>query len=83
MYKIAYICIDTLVCFPIVNPILASPKYFIESTYIDIEDKLGERIVLSGQNRETILINESGLYSLDSIDIIQLLYVLYIDIMSI
>ena len=32
--------------------------------HVDIEDKLGERIVLSGQNRETILINESGLYSL-------------------
>lgn len=32
--------------------------------HIDNEDKLTERIVLSGQNRETILINESGLYSL-------------------
>ena len=29
--------------------------------HVDIEDKLGERIVLSGQNREVILINESGL----------------------
>ena len=28
------------------------------------EDKLGERIVQSGQARETIIINESGLYSL-------------------
>ncbi len=28
------------------------------------EDKLGERIVLSGQTREAILVNESGLYSL-------------------
>ncbi len=32
--------------------------------HVDVEDKLGERIVLSGQNREVILINESGLYSL-------------------
>lgn len=32
--------------------------------HVDIEDKLSERIVLSGQNREVILINESGLYSL-------------------
>lgn len=32
--------------------------------HIDDEDKLTERIVLSGQNREAILINESGLYSL-------------------
>lgn len=32
--------------------------------HVDIEDKLGERIVLSGQNREVIFINESGLYSL-------------------
>lgn len=32
--------------------------------HVDIEDKLSERIVLSGQNREAILINESGLYSL-------------------
>lgn len=31
---------------------------------IDDEDKLMERIVLSGQNREVIFINESGLYSL-------------------
>ena len=32
--------------------------------HIDEEDKLGERIVHSGQARETIIINESGLYSL-------------------
>lgn len=32
--------------------------------HIDDEDKLTERIVLSGQNREVIFINESGLYSL-------------------
>lgn len=32
--------------------------------HVDGEDKLTERIVLSGQNREVILINESGLYSL-------------------
>lgn len=32
--------------------------------HIDGEDKLTERIVLSGQNREVIFINESGLYSL-------------------
>ena len=32
--------------------------------HVDDEDKLNERIVLSGQNREVILINESGLYSL-------------------
>ena len=32
--------------------------------HIDEEDKLTERIVLSGQNREVIIINESGLYSL-------------------
>lgn len=32
--------------------------------HIDIEDKLSERIVLSGQKREVILINESGFYSL-------------------
>ncbi|WP_057887044.1 phage antirepressor [Companilactobacillus mindensis] len=32
--------------------------------HVDDEDKLSERIVLSGQNREVILINESGLYSL-------------------
>ena len=32
--------------------------------HIDEEDKLGERIVQSGQARETIIINESGLYSL-------------------
>lgn len=32
--------------------------------HVDNEDKLTERIVLSGQARETIIINESGLYSL-------------------
>lgn len=32
--------------------------------HIDEEDKLTERIVLSGQNRDIIFINESGLYSL-------------------
>ena len=32
--------------------------------HVDDEDKLTERIVLSGQNREAIFINESGLYSL-------------------
>ena len=32
--------------------------------HVDRLDKLTERIVLSGQNREVILINESGLYSL-------------------
>jgi prophage antirepressor-like protein len=32
--------------------------------HVDDEDRLGERIVLSGQNRMTILINESGLYAL-------------------
>lgn len=32
--------------------------------HVDDEDKLTERIVLSGQNREVIFINESGLYSL-------------------
>lgn len=32
--------------------------------HVDDEDKLTERIVLSGQNREAIIINESGLYSL-------------------
>ncbi len=32
--------------------------------HVDEEDKLGERIVLSGQTREAILVNESGLYSL-------------------
>lgn len=32
--------------------------------HVDEEDKLTERIVLSGQNREVITINESGLYSL-------------------
>ena len=32
--------------------------------HVDDEDKLTERIVLSGQNRQAIFINESGLYSL-------------------
>lgn len=32
--------------------------------HVENEDKLTERIVLSGQNREAIFINESGLYSL-------------------
>ena len=32
--------------------------------HVETEDKLTERIVLSGQNREVIFINESGLYSL-------------------
>ena len=32
--------------------------------HVDEEDKLTERIVLSGQNREAVFINESGLYSL-------------------
>ena len=32
--------------------------------HVDHEDKLTERIVLSGQNRSIIFINESGLYSL-------------------
>ena len=32
--------------------------------HVEEEDKLTERIVLSGQNREVIFINESGLYSL-------------------
>ncbi|WP_278244707.1 BRO family protein [Clostridium sp. Ade.TY] len=32
--------------------------------HVDNEDKLGERIVLAGQRREVIVINESGLYSL-------------------
>ncbi len=32
--------------------------------HVDSEDKLAERIVISGQNREVIFINESGLYSL-------------------
>ena len=32
--------------------------------HVDEEDKLTERIVLSGQRRELIFINESGLYSL-------------------
>ena len=34
------------------------------SDHVDDEDKLEERIVTSGQNRDIIVINESGLYSL-------------------
>lgn len=32
--------------------------------HVDDDDKVTERIVLSGQNRNVILINESGLYAL-------------------
>ena len=32
--------------------------------HVDFEDKLEERFVLSGQNRNAIVINESGLYAL-------------------
>ena len=32
--------------------------------HVDFEDKLTERFVLSGQQRDVIVINESGLYSL-------------------
>lgn len=32
--------------------------------HVDFEDKLEERIVLSGQTRKAVVINESGLYSL-------------------
>ena len=32
--------------------------------HVDNEDKLTERIVLSGQNRDAIIINESGVYAL-------------------
>jgi anti-repressor protein len=32
--------------------------------HVDNEDKLTERIVLAGQHREAVIINESGLYSL-------------------
>lgn len=32
--------------------------------HVDDDDKLTERIVLSGQNRNVVLINESSLYSL-------------------
>lgn len=32
--------------------------------HVDNDDKLTERIVLSGQNRDAVFINESGLYSL-------------------
>ena len=32
--------------------------------HVDIEDKLTRQIVVSGQNRKVIIINESGLYSL-------------------
>ena len=31
--------------------------------HVDFEDKLTERFVLSGQQRDVIVINESGLYS--------------------
>lgn len=41
----------------------ANPQKAIRD-HIDYEDKLTERIVLSGQGRNVILINESGLYSL-------------------
>ena len=34
------------------------------ATHVEKEDKLGEQIVHSGQRRKTIIINESGLYSL-------------------
>ena len=37
--------------------------------HVDEEDKLTERIVLSGQNREVICINESGLYSLSVLNV--------------
>lgn len=36
--------------------------------HVDDEDKLTERTVLSGQNREVIFINESGLYSLVKVE---------------
>ncbi|WP_273948057.1 BRO family protein [Leuconostoc mesenteroides] len=39
-----------------------SPKAIKD--HVDNEDKLTERIVMSGQNRSVTLINESGLYSL-------------------
>ena len=32
--------------------------------HVDVEDKQGERIVHSGQGRNIIIINESGLYAL-------------------
>ena len=35
--------------------------------HVDDEDKLTERIVLSGQNREVAIINESGLYSIQQV----------------
>lgn len=35
-----------------------------DNYHVDDEDKLIERIVMSGQNRDVILINESGLYCL-------------------
>ncbi|MEX1497661.1 phage antirepressor KilAC domain-containing protein [Enterococcus sp. C65] len=34
------------------------------SRHVDLEDKTGSRITTSGQSREMIIINESGLYSL-------------------
>ena len=39
-----------------------SPKALRD--HVDEEDKLTERIVLSGQRREVIFINESGHYAL-------------------
>lgn len=39
-----------------------SPKALKD--HVDEEDKLTERIVMAGQNREVTIINESGLYSL-------------------
>lgn len=41
----------------------ANPQKAIRD-HVDIEDKLSERFVLSGQNREATVISESGLYSL-------------------
>ena len=41
----------------------ANPQKAIRD-HVDKEDKLTERIVQSGQNRQMWIINESGLYSL-------------------
>ena len=41
----------------------ANPQKAIRD-HVDDEDKLGERIVQSGRNRQALVINESGLYSL-------------------
>lgn len=41
----------------------ANPQKAIRD-HVDDDDKLTERIVLSGQNREVVIINESGMYSL-------------------